>query len=80
MEYFDFFTFKYRSTKTKYNTRDKMDSKLADENINYCKKCNRCWEINAKNDRSKQKEFYIKYYIDFPRYGKKKKTCKWCKE
>ena len=84
MEYFDFFTFKYKAVKNKYNNRDQNDSVLADKNISYCKKCNRCWELSyiaAKNDKHKQsKEYYTKYYVDFPRYGKKKKTCKWCKE
>ena len=84
MEYFDFIEFKQKRTKTRYKARDKRDSVLADENIKYCKKCNRCWEISyiaGKNDKHKQdKDCYIKYYVDFPKYGKKKTICKWCKE
>ena len=67
----------------KYKKKYKSDAKLADHNICLCKKCNRCWEvvfITYKNiiNKSKKKK-YIKYYTDFPTYGKKKKTCVWCK-
>ena len=50
-----------------------VDSKVADNNIFYCKWCKRShettWTSTVKETR---------YYTDFPRYKKGRKTCKGC--
>jgi len=45
------------------------DARTADKLIHYCPSCKNCYEIINHN---------CHYYSDFPRYGKKKKTCKSC--
>ena len=68
----------------KYKKRNKSDARAADKYIYYCKSCNRCWQYSyqaQKDDKSKaDKKMYIRFYFDFPTYGKKRKTCQWCKE
>jgi len=61
-----------------------FDSKLADERIKHCERCNKCWEFDrftSRNpyNRARNKLFY-NYYEDFPVYGKKKEICPKCKE
>ena len=54
-------------------THKSMDAKSADNNIKYCKSCNKCWEIQLMNNFRK-KERKIIYYDDFPNYGKIKEV------
>ena len=71
----------------KYQTKEVLkttDAKAADNDIHYCTKCKRCWEINYiafryRKDKNTDQNSYINYYCDFPTYGKKRKICKWCK-
>ena len=60
-------------------THKSMDAKSADNNIKYCKSCNKCWEIQLMNNFRK-KERKIVYYEDFPNYGKIKQLCDDCKK
>ena len=59
-------------------THKSMDAKSADNNIKYCKSCNKCWEIQLMNNFRKRERKLI-YYDDFPNYGKIKETCDPCK-
>ena len=59
-------------------THKSMDAKSADNNIKYCRSCNKCWEIQLMNNFRKRERKLI-YYEDFPNYGKVKETCDACK-
>ena len=60
-------------------THKSMDAKSADNNIKYCKSCNKCWEIQLMNNFRKRERKLI-YYDDFPNYGKIKQACDSCEE
>ena len=60
-------------------THKSMDAKSADNNIKYCKSCNKCWEIQLMNNFRKRERKLI-YYEDFPNYGKIKQLCDDCKK
>jgi len=53
------------------------DSKLADENIKYCTKCNTCYEQTILRNYVAKNRVVI-FYEDFPSYGKEKKDCLRC--
>ena len=84
----DFFEEFDRRRDVAYQTKEvlkKTDAKAADNDIHYCTKCKRCWEINYiafknRKDRDKEQSSYLNYYSDFPTYGKKRKVCKWGKD
>lgn len=50
------------------------DGNFADENIYYCKKCDRCWQTKYVKSANG-----INYYDDFPTYKRIRKKCKGCK-
>lgn len=68
----------------KYKKRNvsNCDSKQADINIQYCKNCNRCWELDRTKafqavDKRDPERSYC-YYPDFPTRGKNIKKCPSC--
>lgn len=63
----------YSTPKSKCNS----DSKLADENIKYCTKCNTCYEQTILRNYVAKNRVVI-FYQDFPSYGKEKKDCLKC--
>ena len=60
------------------------DARLADKHVKYCKKCDKCWEIDWQTSRNQRrtigKQMLISHYSDFPTYGKIKETCYYCLE
>ena len=82
----DFFEEFDRRRDVAYQTKEVLkvsDAKAADNDIYYCTKCKRCWEINYiafknRKDRDKEQSSYLNYYCYFPTYGKQRKVCKWC--
>ncbi len=47
----------------------------ADKDVRYCSECKRCWEGKYRPNR-----VGVKYYKDFPSYGKSRVICENCKE
>ena len=57
----------------RYKISNTFDAKKADQDIKYCKKCNRCWELVRSSNNYK-----IIHYKDFPTYKRKRETCSFC--
>jgi len=53
------------------------DSKMADESIKHCTKCNKCYERTVMRNYRKKNKIVI-FYDDFPTFGKEKETCVVC--
>ena len=58
-------------------TRCNYDSKMADESIKHCTKCNKCFERTVMRNYRKKNKIVI-FYDDFPTFGKEKETCVVC--
>tara|TARA_R100000808_G_C2082287_1_gene105706 strand:+ start:333 stop:572 length:240 start_codon:yes stop_codon:yes gene_type:complete len=54
------------------------DARNADSRVKYCIQCRKCWEILTIDNFSK-KSRDVRYYDDFPSYGKVKQKCDKCK-
>tara|TARA_R100001082_G_scaffold44518_1_gene23692 strand:+ start:3427 stop:3681 length:255 start_codon:yes stop_codon:yes gene_type:complete len=63
-----------RRTPKKYQRSDFFDGKKADDNIKYCKKCNRCWEITRQNNKKNM----LLHYDNFPTYKRQREICSFC--
>jgi len=53
------------------------DSKMADESIKHCTKCNKCFERTILRNYRKKNKIVI-FYEDFPTFGKEKEVCLLC--
>jgi|8_EtaG_2_1085327.scaffolds.fasta_scaffold54624_3 hypothetical protein len=60
----------------------RLDAVRADENIFYCEKCNRCWQIDWENTRTtynrERNIILYAHYNDFPKYKRERKECNMC--
>ena len=59
----------------RYKRSNTFDAKKADQDIKYCKKCNRCWELVRSSNNYK-----LIHYKDFPTYKRARETCSFCLE
>tara|TARA_R100000458_G_C8041226_1_gene92497 strand:- start:292 stop:525 length:234 start_codon:yes stop_codon:yes gene_type:complete len=57
----------------KYKRSNSFDSKKADQDIKYCKKCKRCWEVVRTSNSNK-----LIHYKDFPTYKRIREICSFC--
>ena len=63
--------------KRHYNGHAKTGGQ-ADDDIKYCKVCDRCWEHRRMNNGNKEEK--ILHYNDFVTYGKGREVCTVCKD
>ena len=61
--------------KKHYNRHSNVGSQ-ADDDIKYCKNCDRCWEYRRSLNGNKEKK--IVHYNDFVTFGKQREVCPIC--
>ena len=64
-----------KSTATINRTKEARNT---DARVRFCVKCRKCWEYLSIDTNSRKKR-EVRYYKDFPTYGKEKQKCDRCK-